>query len=123
MSAFIFYTFVALIFFSFGVASLYLEAMDSRTETGERWAVWVSPWNISETEKKRVRALQIGESTWVKSGGGCRYKWERMTSDTGWEHLHLVRLIDAKAGLVPCQKTEWWRSGTIVYDEQEDAKR
>ena len=120
MNGFIFYTVLSLVLFSLGVASLYREAMDSRTTMGHRWAVWVSPWNIAETEKKQVIALNIGESTWVRSGGGCRYKWERMPSDPGWEHLRLVRLVDAKAGWVPCQQVEWWKSGTIVYDEKRD---
>ena len=122
MIGFIFYTLVSLFFFSLGVVSLYYEAMDSRTTTGHRWAVWVSPWNISSDQKRQVQQLSIGESMWVRSGGGCRYKWERMASSPGWEHLHLVRLIDAKPGWVPCQQVEWWKSGTIVYDEKMDGK-
>ena len=117
MIGFFFYLVITILFFSLGLVSLYTEAMDSRTTTGHLWAVWVSPWNISQEARQKVIALRVGESVWVRSGGGCRYKWEAMASDKGWEHLHLARLVDAKLGWVPCQKVEWWRSGTIVYDE------
>ena len=118
MAGLVFWWFFSGVFFVVGCVAFYAEAMNPTTRLNYHWAVWVSPWNISDDDRRLVQTLPVGGKQWVRSGGGCRYLWERLPNDPPPFHrTRLARVVSAKPGWVPCQKAEWWQTGTIVYDE------